>query len=108
MTAFRPCKPNQPNAQVLQDEVHALQLELLSVMEKLQRIESEYEVLLERWLKKKNEEAQKVNEANAIYESYVCSLSVSLAHRASHFGPCSIEHLTHWASLCVAVFTAGR
>jgi autophagy-related protein 16 len=56
---------------VLQDEVQALQLELVTTSAKQQKTESDYEQLLDRWIKKKNEEAQKVNEANLIYESYV-------------------------------------
>jgi autophagy-related protein 16 len=63
--------PSSVHVQVLQDEVQALQLELVTTSEKQQKTESDYEQLLDRWIKKKNEEAQKVNEANLIYESYV-------------------------------------
>ncbi|CAG8474153.1 5890_t:CDS:10 [Paraglomus brasilianum] len=55
--------------QVLQDEVATLQLELVKTGERMKDLEKENKQLLQRWLKKKNEEAEKMNEANLFYES---------------------------------------
>lgn len=48
--------------QVLQDEMQALQLELIKSEERTKELEAENKTLLERWLKKMNEEASKMNE----------------------------------------------
>ncbi|KJE90804.1 tipD [Capsaspora owczarzaki ATCC 30864] len=57
--------------QILQDELQALQLELLKVEERNKILEVENTSLVERWLRKMNEEALKMNEANMFYESVV-------------------------------------
>eukprot|EP01135_Chromosphaera_perkinsii_P009544 Nk52_evm1s1803 gene=Nk52_evmTU1s1803 len=57
--------------QVLQDELQAIQLELVKTTEKCEDLKRENEGLLERWLRKMNEEAQKMNKANEFYESVV-------------------------------------
>ena len=56
------------NHQVLQDELSALHLELVQTEEKIKDLERENGQLLQRWLKKMNEEAEKMNEANKFYE----------------------------------------
>eukprot|EP01137_Pigoraptor_chileana_P015926 Opistho-2@72334 len=54
--------------QVLQDELQALQLELLRIEERNRDLERDNKELVERWLRKMNEEAQKINDANAFIE----------------------------------------
>eukprot|EP00160_Parvularia_atlantis_P020546 Unigene8564_Nuclearia_a/m.26226 Unigene8564_Nuclearia_a/g.26226 ORF Unigene8564_Nuclearia_a/g.26226 Unigene8564_Nuclearia_a/m.26226 type:complete len:554 (-) Unigene8564_Nuclearia_a:62-1723(-) len=54
--------------QVLHDELQALQLELINRNERLNKLEEENKQLLTRWLHKMNEEATKVNEANAFIQ----------------------------------------
>jgi autophagy-related protein 16 len=56
--------------QVLQDEVATLQLELVKTEERMKDLEKENGQLLQRWLKKMNEEAEKMNEANKFLERY--------------------------------------
>ena len=48
--------------QVLQDEMHALQLELLKMENRVKDLETENKALIERWLRKIDEEALKMNE----------------------------------------------
>jgi hypothetical protein len=48
--------------QVLQDEMHALQLELLKMENRVRDLEVENKTLIERWLRKIGEEALKMNE----------------------------------------------
>ncbi|CAG8739756.1 30093_t:CDS:10 [Gigaspora margarita] len=55
--------------QLLQDEVATLQLELGKIDERMKDLEKENGQLLQRWLKKMNEEAERMNEANLFYES---------------------------------------
>ncbi|CAG8495395.1 18414_t:CDS:10 [Acaulospora morrowiae] len=55
--------------QLLQDELATLQLELGKIDERMKDLEKENGQLLQRWLKKMNEEADKMNEANLFYES---------------------------------------
>ncbi|CAO3696879.1 unnamed protein product [Umbelopsis ramanniana] len=55
--------------QVLQDELSTLQLEFSTTEEKNKRLEKENGELVQRWLKKMNEEAEKMNEATMFYES---------------------------------------
>ncbi|RUS17762.1 autophagy protein 16 [Endogone sp. FLAS-F59071] len=55
--------------QLLQDELATVQLEFLKTEERLKDLEKENGQLLQRWLKKMNDEVEKVNEANSIYES---------------------------------------
>jgi len=50
--------------------VATLQLELVKTGERMKDLEKENIQLLQRWLKKKNEEAEKMNEANLFYERY--------------------------------------
>ncbi|KAH8556735.1 autophagy protein 16 [Umbelopsis sp. PMI_123] len=57
--------------QVLQDELSTLQLEFSTTEEKNKRLEKENADLVQRWLKKMNEEAEKMNEATMFYESIV-------------------------------------
>ncbi|CAB4380336.1 unnamed protein product [Rhizophagus irregularis] len=55
--------------QLLQDENATLQLEIGKIDERMKDLERENGQLLQRWLKKMNEEAEKMNEANQFYES---------------------------------------
>ncbi|KAG5463565.1 MAG: autophagy-related protein 16 [Olpidium bornovanus] len=55
--------------QMLHDELSTLQLELNNTDERIRALQKENTSLLQRWLKKKNEEADKMNEANQFYES---------------------------------------
>jgi autophagy-related protein 16 len=48
--------------QVLKEEMQALQLELLETEERAKELEEDNKMLLERWLKKVNEDASKMNE----------------------------------------------
>ncbi|KAL1924972.1 uncharacterized protein VTP21DRAFT_4626 [Calcarisporiella thermophila] len=57
--------------QILQDELAALHLELLKKEERLKTVEAENGQLVRRWLKKMNDEAEKMNEANRIYEGTI-------------------------------------
>lgn len=56
--------------QVLQDELSTLQLEFSTTEEKNKRLEKENGELVQRWLKKMNEEAEKMNEATMFYERW--------------------------------------
>ncbi|RUS33655.1 WD40-repeat-containing domain protein [Jimgerdemannia flammicorona] len=62
---FRPVGSKQ----LLHDELATVQLELLKTEERMKELEKENGQLLQRWLKKMNEEVEKVNQANTIYES---------------------------------------
>ena len=53
---------------MLQDECTALQLELSRAEERIRDLENENRELVERWLRKMNEEADKLNQANQSYE----------------------------------------
>ncbi|CAO3650799.1 unnamed protein product [Mucor fragilis] len=55
--------------QILQDELAALQLEMVTTEEKINILRKENEQLLERWISKMNEEADKMNEATQFYET---------------------------------------
>ncbi|KAG9292434.1 hypothetical protein G9A89_015304 [Geosiphon pyriformis] len=57
--------------QVLQDELATLQLELVKTEERFKDLEKENGQLLQRWLRKMNDEAEKMNTANQFYESAV-------------------------------------
>lgn len=46
----------------------ALQLEIITTEERSKKLEKENDQLLKRWLEKKNEEAEKMNEATQFYE----------------------------------------
>ncbi|KAJ1654947.1 hypothetical protein IWQ61_005214 [Dispira simplex] len=65
--------------QILQDEMTALQLELVTKEEKLKKVEFENSQLVERWLRKMNEEAEHMNQANhqaeAVRKQYAESVS---------------------------------
>lgn len=54
--------------QILQDELAALQLEMVTTEEKIKKLGVENEELLKRWMNKMNEEAEKMNEATQFYE----------------------------------------
>ncbi|RCH84222.1 hypothetical protein CU098_005468, partial [Rhizopus stolonifer] len=54
--------------QILQDELAALQLEIHTTEEKNKRLTTENVQLVERWMNKMNEEAEKMNEATQFYE----------------------------------------
>jgi autophagy-related protein 16 len=54
---------------VLKDEFSALQLELVHITEKLKNLEKENKELVERLIKKSTEDAQRINEANQMYQS---------------------------------------
>jgi autophagy-related protein 16 len=53
----------------LQDELAALQLEIVTTEERNKKLTDENAQLLQRWMDKMNEEAQKMNEATQFYES---------------------------------------
>ncbi|KAI9265517.1 autophagy protein 16 [Helicostylum pulchrum] len=55
--------------QILQDELAALQLEMLTTEERDKKLVEENSQLLERWINKMNEEAEKMNEATMFYET---------------------------------------
>lgn len=55
----------------MQDENATLQLEIGKIDERMKDLERENGQLLQRWLKKMNEEAEKMNEANQFYERFV-------------------------------------
>ncbi|CAG8566702.1 3551_t:CDS:10 [Ambispora gerdemannii] len=57
--------------QILQDELATLQLELVKTEERMKDLEKENSQLLQRWLKKMNDEVEKMNEANLFIESGV-------------------------------------
>jgi autophagy-related protein 16 len=54
--------------QILQDELAALQLEMVTTEDKIKRLGQENDELLKRWMNKMNEEAEKMNEATQFYE----------------------------------------
>ncbi|CAG8487065.1 8467_t:CDS:2 [Racocetra fulgida] len=60
--------------QLLQDEVATLQLELGKIDERMKDLEKENGQLLQRWLKKMNEEAERMNEANIALEVHAKAL----------------------------------
>ncbi|KAL1934483.1 hypothetical protein VTP01DRAFT_6665 [Rhizomucor pusillus] len=62
-------KEKDVTIQILQDELAALQLEIITTEERSKKLEKENDQLLKRWLEKKNEEAEKMNEATQFYES---------------------------------------
>ncbi len=66
--------------QVLQDECTALQLELSRAEERIRDLENENRELVERWLRKMNEEADKLNQANQSYEECAPTKSIRLTH----------------------------
>lgn len=47
----------------------ALQLEMVTTEDKINILRKENEQLLERWINKMNEEAEKMNEATQFYET---------------------------------------
>ncbi|KAI8647022.1 WD40-repeat-containing domain protein [Parasitella parasitica] len=55
--------------QILQDELAALQLEMVTTEDKIKKLRKENDQLLERWMNKMNEEAEKMNEATQFYET---------------------------------------
>ncbi|KAJ2397770.1 hypothetical protein GGI05_000474, partial [Coemansia sp. RSA 2603] len=55
-------KEKDGTIQILQDEMSALQLEIVQIEERCGKLQSENDDLVKRWLKKMNEEAQKVND----------------------------------------------
>lgn len=54
--------------QVIQDELTTLQLEMSKLDERQRDLERENAQLLQRWLKKMNEEADRMNAGNAFLE----------------------------------------
>ncbi|OBZ87415.1 Protein tipD [Choanephora cucurbitarum] len=54
--------------QILQDELAALQLEIHTTEERNKKLVAENTQLVERWIQKMNEEAEKMNEATQFYE----------------------------------------
>ncbi|GAM24423.1 hypothetical protein SAMD00019534_075980 [Acytostelium subglobosum LB1] len=56
---------------ILTDELSALQSEFLHNESKVSKLEQENSELIERWIRKKNEEASKMNEANDFYHKMV-------------------------------------
>ncbi|KAG0173902.1 hypothetical protein DFQ30_006733 [Apophysomyces sp. BC1015] len=57
--------------QILQDELAALQLEIVTTEERSKKLQKENAQLLQRWLDKMNQEAEKMNEATQFYESFL-------------------------------------
>lgn len=55
--------------QILQDELSALQLEIHTTEEKSKKLILENKQLVDRWISKMNEEAEKMNEATQFYET---------------------------------------
>ncbi|KAJ2470504.1 hypothetical protein GGI02_002885 [Coemansia sp. RSA 2322] len=55
-------KEKDGSIQILQDEMSALQLEIVHIEERSRKLQAENDDLVRRWLKKMNEEAEKVNE----------------------------------------------
>ncbi|KAM9981122.1 hypothetical protein ACTFIY_003438 [Dictyostelium cf. discoideum] len=58
-------------SQIIRDELSSLQTEFLHNESKVVKLEQENSSLVERWLRKKNEEASKMNEANDFYQKMV-------------------------------------
>lgn len=69
--------------QLLQDELTALQLELGKMEERCRQLEEDNRVLVERWLRKMNEEADQMNQANQFYASMMERRQRSLSPAAS-------------------------
>ncbi|KAF8969538.1 hypothetical protein BGZ46_010659 [Entomortierella lignicola] len=63
--------------QVIQDELQTLQLEMGKMDEKQRELEKENSQLLQRWLKMKNEEADRMNAANVFLENEQDTASLS-------------------------------
>ncbi|KAI9255130.1 WD40-repeat-containing domain protein [Phascolomyces articulosus] len=57
--------------QILQDELAAIQLEITTTEERNKKLEKENAQLLQRWLDKMNQEAEKMNEATEFYENFL-------------------------------------
>ncbi|KAI7879026.1 WD40 repeat-like protein [Lichtheimia hyalospora FSU 10163] len=57
--------------QIIHDELQALQLEIKTTDEKNTKLKSENAQLLQRWLDKMNQEAEKMNEATEFYETFL-------------------------------------
>ncbi|KAG2179850.1 hypothetical protein INT43_003636 [Umbelopsis isabellina] len=70
--------------QVLQDELSTLQLEFSTTEEKNKQLFKENSELVQRWLKKMNEEAEKMNEATMFYESLAEQAKNSDSSKASN------------------------
>ncbi|KAI9142208.1 WD40-repeat-containing domain protein [Paraphysoderma sedebokerense] len=62
-------KEKDATIQILQDELQTLQLELNTNEEKMERMSRENQQLVDRWMKKMEEDAEKMNEANRFIES---------------------------------------
>ncbi|KAN0035096.1 hypothetical protein ACTA71_004352 [Dictyostelium dimigraforme] len=58
-------------SQIIREELSSLQAEFLYNEGKVVKLEQENSSLVERWLRKKNEEASKMNEANDFYQKMV-------------------------------------
>ncbi|CAG8485733.1 12339_t:CDS:10 [Ambispora leptoticha] len=63
--------------QILQDELATLQLELVKTEERMKDLEKENGQLLQRWLKKMNDEVEKMNEANSALDIHAKALEVN-------------------------------
>jgi len=70
--------------QVLHDEMQALQLELMQRQTRITELEAENKSLVERWLKKLNDEANKINEANRIAEECVRAVVLGKSNQRRH------------------------
>ncbi|KAI7870148.1 WD40-repeat-containing domain protein [Spinellus fusiger] len=57
--------------QFIQDELATLRLEIITTEERSKKLEKENAQLLERWINKMNEEAEKMNEATQFYEGFL-------------------------------------
>ncbi|KAJ2162696.1 hypothetical protein GGF46_000421 [Coemansia sp. RSA 552] len=55
-------KEKDGTIQILQDEMSALQLEIVQIEERCRKLQGENDDLVKRWLKKMNDEAEKVND----------------------------------------------
>ncbi|KAJ2295963.1 hypothetical protein H4S02_013296, partial [Coemansia sp. RSA 2611] len=55
-------KEKDGTVQILQDEMSALQLEIVQIEDRCRRLQTENDDLVKRWMQKMNDEAEKVNE----------------------------------------------
>ncbi|KAJ1729714.1 hypothetical protein LPJ61_003389 [Coemansia biformis] len=80
-------KEKDGTIQILQDEMSALQLEIVHIEERCRKLQTENDDLVKRWLKKMNQEAEKVNEVTEELEQ-IKRKSAALSPR---MGPATFE-----------------
>ncbi|KAL1920745.1 uncharacterized protein VTP21DRAFT_11380 [Calcarisporiella thermophila] len=69
--------------QILQDEIAALQLELTKNEERLREVDKENKELIDRWMRRVSDEAEKMNQANIQYERNIEQLESTPSSPAS-------------------------